>query len=336
MHRFTFTRWAAVLAVAVGLLVLWVEAELGGPELTLAAVDGANLVAAMGAAIACFIRARQETGRQQRGWRFLGAASMAWGLGVTYVAVYDLWLQRGVPFAERAIPFPSLADAGYLAFVPLALAGVILIPRGAQRTQIRIETFLDGLLVSMALLALAWILLLRDLTASDLGSPLQTFLLLAYPWGDVLLAATAVCAWEFVPARERDNLLLVVVGLAFLALADLGFLVLVQQQAVGISAINVLWPAGFVALALGAMRPSPDLVPGQPQPDRERGLVPLAAAAGFLGIGLASANGSLDATLAAIGTVLAGAVAARLGLGWADRQRSEGTTARADGMDPPA
>ena len=321
MHRFTFTRWAAVLAVAIGLLVLWVEAELGGPEWTLAAVDIANVLAALGAALACGIRAQAETGRQRRGWTFLMAACLAWGFGVVYVTLYDLWLQRGVAFEDRGIPFPSVADVGYLAFVPLALLGVTMVPRGVFRTQVRIENFLDGLLESLSLLALAWILLLRDLTGSDLGTPFETLLLLAYPWGDVLLAATAVCAWEFVPAKERDNLLLVVVGLCFLALADLGFLVLVERGFVGISAINVLWPAGFVALALGAMRPSIDPAPDHPIADRERGLVPLATAAGLLGIGLTSAGGNLDAMLAAIGTVLAGAITARLGLGWAERQR---------------
>lgn len=309
MDRPTFLVWGAAVALLLGALVLWIETGLGG-RANLAVVDLANLAAAGSAALACWWRGRRETQRPRRGWMALGLACAFWCLGVAYVTYIDLWAQRGIPYADRFLPFPSWADVGFLGFIPFALAGVLLVPRGIFRSSLRVQNAIEGALVGVALLLVAWVTVLRDLGAQDLGGTWTTTLLLAYPYGDVALAAAAICAWEFVPAEERENLLFVVVGLGFLAMADLGFYVLVARDAVGISAINALWPAGFAVLALAAVRPT---ALAQPSTAREpvRALVPLSAAAGALAASFAFLDGHRDAMMATLAVLLAGAVASR-------------------------
>lgn len=300
----------------IGALVLWIEAGFGSAQTNLAVVDFVNVAAALGAAAACWSRRRREGGRQRKGWTAIALACLAWGLGVSYVAYVDLVAQQGVPFAQRTLPFPSIADVGFLAFIPLAFAGVLVLPKSLHST---IRNGIDASLVGVALLLIAWVVLLRDLGLQDHGTPLETALLLAYPYGDVLLAAAAICAWEFVPAQERSNLLLVVVGLGFLAMADFGFYALVAKDEVGISAINALWPAGFATLALAALQPTP-LPEAVPERKPTRALVPLSAAGAFLAASFTVLENEADATLAMLSVLLLGGIAARW-LHWSGQQR---------------
>jgi diguanylate cyclase len=320
--RQRWASWGAAAALGLGVLLLWIEAGLGGQTATLAATDVGNLVAAGAAALACGFRARREEGRAKLGWLALGAACACWAFGVGYVSYVDLWVQRGVPFADRAIPFPSVADIGFLSFVPLALAGVAWIPRGVFRAQLRTQYAVDGAIVALTVLAVAWTFLLGEVVATGQGSHVQMVLALIYPVMDVLLAATALCAWTFVPAEERGNLLLVILGLLLLALADFGFIMLVERGVVGISAINVLWPAGFAALALGAGRPrDAETALAEPRPVG-RHLVRAAGLTGAVLIGFQIAGDSMDRVLQGVAGLLALAWILRVSLRGMERRRT--------------
>ncbi len=332
MQRSDFAQWAAACVLLLGVLLLWVEAGFGGDTPTLLAVDLANVIAAFVAAATCWSRGEKEPGKPGKGWRLLGAGCLAWGLGVVYVTYFDVVVEAGVPFADRSIPFPSVADVGYLAFIPLALCGVLLIPRGIFTTTLRLRNVLGGAIAAAGLLAVAWVVVLRGMWHADLGPPLDTVILLAYPWGDFLIAATCVCAWEFVPREERESVVLLVVGLGLFALADMGFYVLVLRDlgATGISPINVLWPAGFAALALAAVRPP---LAAKPESEREptHGLTPLAAAVGVLSLSFSAMTHGLEAGTAVLATLLAGLLFARLTLSRTERVQAQRTLARHPG-----
>jgi transcriptional regulator GlxA family with amidase domain len=70
------------------------------------------------AAAACLRRAGRLAGRLRLSWGLLGASCAAWGVGQVIWTIYETGL-------GREVPFPSLADAGYLAAVPLATAGLL-------------------------------------------------------------------------------------------------------------------------------------------------------------------------------------------------------------------
>ena len=86
----------------------------------------------------------------------------------------------------REVPFPSIADIGYLAFVPLAAAALLAFPSVPRRLSSRIRTVLDGLLIASALLFMSWMVVLGPLFDAG-GDPLTLTIGLAYPLGDVVI-----------------------------------------------------------------------------------------------------------------------------------------------------
>src|SRR5207253_3182968 len=113
--------------------------------------------------------------------------------------------QAGVPVADRTILVPGPADAGFLAFFPLAIVGILRLPQG--RFTGRWRTTLDGLLIVASVLFVAWAYglgrnvgllgasALRPDLCAGLGAALCPTVGAAFgalnPLGDILLASVA-------------------------------------------------------------------------------------------------------------------------------------------------
>lgn len=315
-------RLALLAALAlVGLLLGWIATNFGGLQATLWAVDGANLLAPLLAAIVCLTRGLREQGRSAVGWQALGFGCLAWALGESYIAYHELWVERGLPIPERTIPFPSIADAGFLAFIPLAIVGVLLIPKGIFRSTLRIDAALDAAVIGLAVLSIVWWLGLDAITlASDL-SLFESVLLLAYPWGDVLLVSAALAIWTYIGAEERASVAFVVVGVLLFAIADIGYAVLIPAHYPGIHWVTALWPAGFLATALGAARPPLD--PGRLASGSlpNRFLLPLFCGTAGAILVMRAVQDNLDSVHAAMGLLLATGLVVRAVRRSAERRR---------------
>ena len=218
----------------------------------LAVMSGLSLtVAALGAGIACLLRSRSVAEpRTRAAWRLLGAAAMAWGLGQVVTSFYELAL-------DQDVPFPSLADLGYLLAVPLFTAGLLYLAVPSNQVATRIRAVLDGLLISMALLLVSWASVLGPVAYSSTDSLINKIILLAYPAGDVALATLAAYVFLRVRAtgvRPAVPLGLIVISLAGFAVADSGYayLSLVERYASG-SVIDAGWLGGFTMLFVAAM-----------------------------------------------------------------------------------
>jgi hypothetical protein len=103
-------RFIVECATTAGLALLWLGClvfEVGG-ERTAAALSNFGLIAAAGAAgVTCIRTARFSNDRQTRMWKLLGASALCWASGQTAWTWYENVL-------GREVPFPSLADVGYL------------------------------------------------------------------------------------------------------------------------------------------------------------------------------------------------------------------------------
>jgi diguanylate cyclase (GGDEF)-like protein len=182
----------------------------------------------------------------------LGASCGAWAVGQTIWTIYETGF--GVE-----VPFPSWADAGYLAAVPLAAAGLIIMPAAAQSMAGLLRIVLDGVMVALALFCTSWILVLGPLFEAGGDSLLGTILSLAYPVGDVVTITMLIFA--LLRARQggdaaRQPLYLVGLGLTGIALADSGFVYLTSQTSyTSGSFIDIGWFAGFAVLFVAARRP---------------------------------------------------------------------------------
>jgi diguanylate cyclase (GGDEF)-like protein/PAS domain S-box-containing protein len=202
--------------------------------------------------VACVRRGLRLTGPLRLSWALLGASCGAWGAGQAIWTVYESAL-------GRQVPFPSWADAGYLAAVPLAAAGLLVMPAATQTMAGFLRNLLDGVMVALALLCTSWILVLGPLFSAGGDNLLSTMLGLAYPVGDVVTITILIFA--LLRARHggeagRQPLYLVGLGLTAIALADSGFVYLTSQTSyTSGSFIDIGWFAGFAVLFVAARRP---------------------------------------------------------------------------------
>ena len=91
------------------------------------------------------------------------------------------------------MPFPSLADAGYLGSVPLTVGGLVLLTG--------LRDVLDGALVATSVLFISWATVLGAVVEGSTGPLSHRAIALAYPVSDVLTATLAILA---VPGPRAD------------------------------------------------------------------------------------------------------------------------------------
>ena len=125
-------RWFWLTASLLGLLtvafLVWVILFPNGTGWSNPVDDLGELLAALVAGAACVAAARRLK-RNRTAWQFLAASSFAWAAGEAVWCYYDL-------FRRDTLPFPSLADVGFLAAVPLAVVGLRSFP-GRLRPALR-------------------------------------------------------------------------------------------------------------------------------------------------------------------------------------------------------
>lgn len=231
------------LAVFVALLL-----DLGGPRPSDALDDIAELVAALLASAFCAVTAYKVKEARAR-WTLLSLSALAWGGGEAAWTYYDL--VKGV-----TVPFPGWPDVGFLASVPLAVAGLLAFPGGPQqRGIVRLESVLDATLVGGSLLFASWVTILEPIYHAQAGHSLGQVISLAYPVSDVVIASIVVVLLTRPWTRNRGAVALVMAGMLAFAVADSSFSYLTEVNNYGIgNALDVGWIAGYLLMALGAMR----------------------------------------------------------------------------------
>ena len=238
-------------------------------------------VVAFIAAGTCGFAGYRRRDRDRRLWWFLAGFTFSWGLGQFTWTVYETFL-------HREVPFPSLADVGYLAAVPLAAAALLSVPSGSRSLAGRLRTILDGGMIAGSVLLVSWILVLGPVFRAGADGKTAFAISLAYPAGDVVLVTIAL----YVMLQGRSHLgeataslRLVAVGLIAFAFADSGFayLALTGTYASG-NFIDIGWFSGFCLIAIAGLRPG-RLQPSSKEAPRDGKvaiLVPYIAVAGSL------------------------------------------------------
>ena len=88
--------------------------------------------------------AAAPTGRLRTSWYLLAAAAVCWGLGQAVWTWFEVVL-------DEPVPYPGLADVGYLGAIPFLLAGVLVFPSRSLRSMGRARAVLDGLITTAAM-----------------------------------------------------------------------------------------------------------------------------------------------------------------------------------------
>ena len=157
------------------------------------------------------------------------------------------------------MPFPSAADLGFLGFPLVAAVGLVMW-LGTQNDQLvaRGRDILDGALVGGSLLAVSWVTTLGSVVAEG-GDPVPLALSLAYPLGDLILAALVLLALARATGAERTTLVVLALGLGGLALSDSAYVYLVSIGAYSSAdLISSGWVIGFLLVGVAGLTTQPD------------------------------------------------------------------------------
>ncbi len=204
---------------------------------------------------------------EQRGWTFPLAVGVC--LYLFGNVFYMVQSTRGT------VPFPSIADAGYLAVYPFLLAGLLLALR-EQLRGVRLIVALDGISGTLAGASVAtWAI--APLIARVWDGSLTAATTLAYPFSAVVVIAVTLGAVGMVGAAHGRSFLLWATGLLVFGTGDIVYAHRIAFGSYRVGTwLDVLWPVGLVLLAVGASSVQPlraRVLPGA----RSLGVVAVAA-----------------------------------------------------------
>jgi diguanylate cyclase (GGDEF)-like protein len=165
------------------------------------------------AGLICLLRA-QGAGRERAAWLLIAAAVLAWAAGEIYWTAYI----EGNPDA----PYPSPGDLGYLAFYPLAAAGLYGLLR-ARAHELDWRLWMDGLIAALGTAALGAALIFEFVADRTSGSAIEVATTLAYPLGDIILLSLVVGIAALTRWRPGRTWTLLLAGLVTMAIADVAF-----------------------------------------------------------------------------------------------------------------
>ena len=246
-QRRVFAVAAALTVVASIAYALILRNVWFGEQAVTALDDIGEAVAAALASAACAWAARRAQGRDRLGWTLMGISTALWAAGEVVWSIYEVGM-------HVEVPYPSLADAGFLAAVPFAVGGLRAFwgpPRGTSASW---RIWFDGLIVAIALTSTAWGFGLRDVWNS--GSPTLA-LDLAYPLSDIVIGTVLILAIRRATEQQRGRMALLLAGIACYSIADSAFAYLTAEGAFGTvgNVIDTGWFAGFLLIGLAAIYP---------------------------------------------------------------------------------
>src|SRR5438309_9027106 len=258
-RRRTFIALVAADVVVSVAYALNVRFLLTGQHAVTAIDDIGEAVAAAIASAACAWAASRATGKDKLGWALMGISAGLWSAGEVVWSIYEVGLQVSVPY-------PSLADAGFLGAVPFAIAGIRAFWDPARGTSSRWRVWFDGVIVALALTSTAWGFGLRTVYGSDSATKALD---LAYPVSDILIGTVLILAIRRATQQQKGRMAFLLAGVACYSIADSAFAFLTAQGAFG-SVGNVIdtgWFAGYLLIALAAIYPAaPPRVAAQKAP----------------------------------------------------------------------
>lgn len=191
----------------------------------------------------CLLRARGSR-RLRLAWGAIAAGLLSWLLA-------DLYHVEALQEMRR-IPYPSWADLGYLLTIPCLLVGVRLMARPGARG-VSAAAWLDGAIVALAVASVGAAILEPALTGLTHGDPAVAATNLAYPAGALILLSYLVGALTLTGWRRSPSLLALAAGVLVWAGADALYLYLTATGTYPGGWIDLLWPAGALAIGAAAM-----------------------------------------------------------------------------------
>jgi diguanylate cyclase (GGDEF)-like protein/putative nucleotidyltransferase with HDIG domain len=195
-------------------------------------------------------RSQKGAGKsRQRQWAsiFLALGTLGYAVGQIIWTYYELVL-------AKSTPFPSWADAGYLAAYPCMLVGILALPTRPIPVAARLRVLFDSLMLMVALVAFGWYFVLGPTLMQGGESMTAKIIGTAYPFCDLVLLSCAILL--FLRVRDpqlRSLATLICSGLSVIIAIDtvFDFQTLHNTYQTG-RWIDVGWPLGYMFIAVAA------------------------------------------------------------------------------------
>ena len=251
--------WLIALgAVVLAVLGLYFAANSGTPP-ALVAGDFSILLAAMLAGRSCAAAARRG-GVNARAWTLMSVAAYVWAAGML------VWTYYGLA-NNHVYPFPSLADALFLAYSVPAAAALFSFRRPGGTTRVGLaRTVLDAAVIAGAVLVISWYTALGPAFSAE-GDLLTRLATMGYPVVDVVITSLVLVLGMRRQPGERLPWLCFGGGLLVLTVTDSTYVRLTFDGVTGVtgSPLALGWIGAFLLIALAPLLPYAE----NPRPDRK-------------------------------------------------------------------
>ncbi len=245
-----------LVAAIVGLTVIaGVVSYLGSHQQSPTTELAGNLALFVSALFTAAVCARAAWRRTPafRGWALLALALLLWSVGQAIYTFYGL--TRGNDY-----PFPSLADAFYLAYGIPALAAVFAFPRFSTASVSRRREVLDAAVIASGVMLVSWMTVLAPFVGTADPGRLVWLVPVAYPVVDVIVCSALFAVGMRQPAGRRLHWLLFGGGLVVLALTDGVYVRLAVDGQTGLTGGPLVagWLTAFFLVVLATFVPDSD------------------------------------------------------------------------------
>ncbi len=167
----------------------------------------------LAAGVACLARAWAVPDARW-GWSLLGAGILCWGAGEVYWNLYIV--DNPTP------PYPSPADALYIALYPLAFLGLTGLVR-ARTMELDWRRWTDAAIAALGTAALGAAFVFDFVADRTSGTGIQVATGLAYPLGDIVILSAIVGVIALSGWQPGMTWSLLLAGLAAQAVADIAY-----------------------------------------------------------------------------------------------------------------
>ncbi len=200
----------------------------------------------VGATALIFVRAAFEP-VARRAWLAFGSAMAVWSAGTISWSVF---------YGGAAHPpYPSFADALWLLWYPLMVAGMVYLIR-VRFKSFEVHRWMDGIAVMLIVLVAGFGLVVQPLAEHSTQSTFATVVDFSYPVLDVLLIGALLGVYGLLGWRPDAMWIFIGVGIAACAGADAAFAVQ-ESRGVQNGHYDFVWTLGALFIAYAAWVRSP-------------------------------------------------------------------------------
>jgi two-component system, cell cycle response regulator len=181
------------------------------------------------------------------GWLLIAAGQAFWAIGNFYYAIV-LW------YADP-MPFPSAADAVWVAFYVVTLTGIVMLIRARTAGRTDTVSLLDAAIGGLAMSAAGAAVAFGAIVDATGGSSLAIATNLAYPIGDLALGSIMIGGLAMSGWRLGRCWTLVLISYVLLAVGDTAYLFQIANETYAGGIVDMTWVLCTTIITLAVWQP---------------------------------------------------------------------------------